>query len=69
VSSAELSNFLNETADGLLKVTELKQLACDKFSGKRITDSMWRAAVRALPADKKRARGDTERTLKARSGR
>jgi hypothetical protein len=64
VSRADLASFLSRVADGHKKESELRASAEEHFAGKCIRDALWRSEFKGLPAQKKRSRGQTDRTLK-----
>jgi hypothetical protein len=64
VSRAALMEFLMRTADGLLKELDLHQRAIVRFEGRTIPTAVWRAAMTNLPANKKRKRAQTDRTMR-----
>jgi hypothetical protein len=63
VALDDLSSFLRDVADGQKTEEELKALADDHFKPRHISRQRWREAF-GLPSVKKRAPGDTDRTLR-----
>jgi hypothetical protein len=58
-----LKDFLKKTATREHTKPELRELADQAFPGHHITNLLFEKAYKALPADQKRKKGDTERTI------
>jgi hypothetical protein len=68
VNAILLKNFLKKTANRELTKQDLREQAEKEFPGHRVTDRLFGKAYSALPAEQRRRRGETARTLARHNG-